>query len=459
MMKNKAQHGVYPMAETLKESFYRTVMQNADPAERARDMVLAASNNELWKIRILHEEYAVDVRSLDSEALNVAAQLGHLETVKYLVAEGCDINRGCNSDGFTPYTASYPFILALQGARWDVAEWMLEQGADPCANNNQPLLLAVEKDCFNFIRILFETGKLDNIRNGGMILDHVARYGTCETARFLLSRIAHQENDESLNRALLTATTRNAPQLMLLFLESGANPDSWQGGCLNHSAIAGNAEAARILINHGADAAKADFRAFRGAVLNDQREIVRLMLELGCLYNHPDVFQTLPKGGKFGSPLETANIVREWEPANDNNREAYLRAMYRDFLKRDFPAFRAPDDFGMQNGDGRSLLVALILAGEFESAVSPFFSKVTTEQLLLRDNYGINAVEAFSKYGELDKLFSPALWLGRCDDLRRLWRGLPEYHQQEVDIEKTITAVHQHELKELRRKRGNFRLH
>lgn len=457
MIKIWQRRQVVSVAKSAKESFYRANMQGAPADERARDVILAAANGELWKIQILHEELGVNLHSFENEALDVAAEQGHLETVKYLVGKGCPVNKGHAADGFTPYIQAYPFILALQAARWDVAAYLLEQGANPCANFNQPLLLAVEKNNLDFVRLLFETGKINPVRNSGSVLREAAAHASCETTRYLLAHMQPYEQ-EGLDNALLAATVRNFPEMIQLFLDAGANPNASCGASLYEGATKGYVESVRTLIHGGADAAISDFHAFRVAALHNKHDVVRLMLEEGCLHDTPEVFETLTSAGKYGHPMESAIVIREWRPALNEDQKKYFQEMYRDFLTRDFPDPAGQLDLKTPDGHGRSKLVALILAGDFEKRIVPDFKDVSVELLLQRDAYGINAIEALSRFGELDKLFSPGLWQGRGAELQRLWQEVPEHHRQDVDFEKTISVIQQHELREKAKKHPRLRL-
>ncbi len=58
-------------------------------------------------------------------ALHYAVREGHLETVKALLAAGADI------DGRTEGDESTPLVVATVNGHYDLAAWLLEQGADP----------------------------------------------------------------------------------------------------------------------------------------------------------------------------------------------------------------------------------------------------------------------------------------------------------------------------------------
>lgn len=75
---------------------------------------------------ITSEGRSSDVRSMGGmTALMFAAREGHLETVRALVAAGADVNKANEADNVSVLT------LAIVNGRFDIAKFLLENGADP----------------------------------------------------------------------------------------------------------------------------------------------------------------------------------------------------------------------------------------------------------------------------------------------------------------------------------------
>lgn len=101
-------------------------------------LIAAAGEDNLNIVKYLIEEckIAVDDPEIDSEgkpgwtALQTASFNGKIETVKYLVGKGADINSKFRDDGCTP------LLYALQNNKIEVAKFLIENKSDVDIKNN-----------------------------------------------------------------------------------------------------------------------------------------------------------------------------------------------------------------------------------------------------------------------------------------------------------------------------------
>ncbi len=86
-------------------------------------MSLAAGNGNLHLVKVLAEEFGVEVRKDASEfsPLHAAANGGHMKVVEYLLKQGADIN------GLTSKTKATPILLAADQGHFNVVAYLLSQ--------------------------------------------------------------------------------------------------------------------------------------------------------------------------------------------------------------------------------------------------------------------------------------------------------------------------------------------
>ena len=103
-----------------------TIEFDAENDEENSPFVFAASSNAIKLIKFFHEKYGFDVNMTDSQecsCLFCAAERGALETAKYLVENGADIE----AEGDLRMT---PLAIAIRNGNNDVAKYLIEQGAN-----------------------------------------------------------------------------------------------------------------------------------------------------------------------------------------------------------------------------------------------------------------------------------------------------------------------------------------
>ena len=99
----------------------------------AQEILDVAKNGDLQKLKTIVEQ---DIKILETKdtagrtALHFAANSGHLEIVKYLLAKGIDINLKSSAN-------TTPLHFAAFSGHLDIVKWLVENHAELEIKNNQ----------------------------------------------------------------------------------------------------------------------------------------------------------------------------------------------------------------------------------------------------------------------------------------------------------------------------------
>ena len=204
-------------------------------------------------------EQLIDRHRNINRALWVSASTGRLNDVKQLVRAGADIETRDSGRG----SNHTPLLQALVRHNQDVAEYLIEQGADlsvtDAAGNN--VLYAAALSGFDDLVLRLLAKGLDvNIRTkeGKTPLRGAIERNHAKAAMHLLRSKADPEIQDIYGYApLMFAVMTSRPELVNLLLEAGANPNTRgdDGKTALLSAVQkGTIEIVRILLAAGADA-------------------------------------------------------------------------------------------------------------------------------------------------------------------------------------------------------------
>lgn len=275
---------------------------------------------------------ASDVRVAD------AAERGDQALVRALVEQGVDVNAR-RVDGTTA------LHWAVHADRLDIADILLRAGADAIAADRygvRAVSLASVNGNAAMIRQLLDAGADPNTVDpaGETALMMAARTGTPSALKVLLERGARvDDRDREFEQtALMIAVRENHPEAIQLLIEHGAAVDAQtrrgptppfvppckgtgcgsegvginrgglpdrgrraeaRGGItpLLYAARDGRVDAARMLLEAGADIEQADANGIRPllmALLNNQLEVARLLLNRGADVNADDFWGRTP---------------------------------------------------------------------------------------------------------------------------------------------------------------------
>lgn len=249
----------------------------------------AAYDNRVELCRLLLEYHAsVRVISGGSTPLDIAVARGSLETVRILIDNGGDVRRMYPS-GRTPL-----HIAALNG-RADVAGLLVDRGADVEARDRggmAPLDLAIARSHIGVAGLLLDAGAKPSAAQLRSAL---------KADRTAILKLLIPHASEALAPLLKDALARHRADTVDLLLAAGADVNARdEAGFtpLHDAALAGNAAAVRMLLDHGADINLGDKEngatALYMAATMGREEVVTLLLDKGA------------DPGKGPSPLRAA---------------------------------------------------------------------------------------------------------------------------------------------------------
>ncbi|KAM3087363.1 hypothetical protein ACMFMG_001460 [Clarireedia jacksonii] len=225
----------------------------------------AASKGNLEAVRFLITKGALKEDPLQGEAaLWRAASDGNFDLVKLLCEEG-NINANAkDSNGKTAlcYAASIRSHSELKAAGTEMAEFLLQKGADPnlCDPSSEgPLRHAAVYDHVEMLELLLKHGADITKNDGGWsVLDTAIKYQSPAAVEFILKRKIDDEakRQAMLDEALLYACRTGERLTVLQLVKAGADVDAKRGGDgmtpLLLAIANGEVQTARLLIRQGA---------------------------------------------------------------------------------------------------------------------------------------------------------------------------------------------------------------
>ena len=279
---------------------------------------------------------AVSLLGADAELFS-AIRKNDLAAVRTLVRNGAAANTK-DSDGATP------LMQAALSASPEVVKFLLDSGADPNAANAAgvtALLWGIGD--IRKVRLLLEKGANVNARSkaGKTPLLLAAGYsGSVETVRLLLAKGADlAAKDEGEANAVVLAAESGDVEVLRLLLDKGGDPNSRAGAGFNETRFGtlvserleqsrklsggytalivamqqGNREAARLLLERGADAKAVTgggVTALHEAAKRGDAEIVRTLLDQGAPVNRKDFEGNTPLLVAAASDAWNGEVVR-----------------------------------------------------------------------------------------------------------------------------------------------------
>lgn len=122
---------------------------------------------DVLKYLLNDKKFNINAQSYDDTVLDGAVYLASLDTIKFLVDNGANVN-----GGKTQY--SPPLTTAVMFNRADVVKYLIEKGADvnlagissDGSNNSRPLTQAIQSGYFDMVKLLVDNGASVNYKEG-----------------------------------------------------------------------------------------------------------------------------------------------------------------------------------------------------------------------------------------------------------------------------------------------------
>ena len=249
-------------------------------AKRVRDGVVLDG--------IIRRGYAEDTHILYSYApLDGAAEEGHAEVVKALIVAGTDVNA---TDG-----RRMALHVAASGGHAEVVRILIAAGADVNARDGIALDAAARFGHAEVVRILIAAGANVHAAHGffgGTGLHVAAEEGHAEVAKILIAagEDVNAKDDFGMT-ALHAAAEEGQSEVAKILIAAGADVNAVDNGdntTLNWAAGKGQSEVAKILIAAGADVNAVDNdgdTALHVAAHNEHAEVVKVLIAAGTNLN------------------------------------------------------------------------------------------------------------------------------------------------------------------------------
>jgi len=256
-------------------------------------LALQRGHREL-AIFLIYKGADVNVRGRTSglTMLHTAAFIGPLELVTLLIEKGARINAR-TALGVTPLES------ALRGRQSEIAEYLIQKGADlEFGRRDSPLLLAARFGHERVVKILIDRDADISTRDYASSwtpLHWAARNGHYQIASFLISQGANvNAEDKDGGTPILAAAYWGRNEIIRLLITAGADVNKRErrgNSALLNAAMTERWDTVRILISHGADVNVHGVRRLTPLMLASKRgdlELVKLLVHHGADLNAGD---------------------------------------------------------------------------------------------------------------------------------------------------------------------------
>ena len=182
----------------------------------------------------------------------LAARNGHLETVKWLLENGCSTNER-NEYGNTC------LLLACSNGQLETLKWLIDNGCSINERNNENyscLLLAAYTGHLETVKWLIENGCSINERNdeNDSCLLLACSNGHLETAKWLIKKgcSIHERNDDQSNCILQASRGGNIESIQWLLKQGCSLQDTNKHGtCVMNAALCEQTDAVIWMLSNG----------------------------------------------------------------------------------------------------------------------------------------------------------------------------------------------------------------
>lgn len=245
-----------------------------------------------------------DIRKSDkSSPLHLAARSGLLEVAKKLIANKAPVNAE-SKPGVTP------LIEAIRRQHTDMCKLLFDAGADPNIKGDfgTALHVAVMTKKINTVKLLLENkAKVDSKdKRDNTPLSVAVDYKSFEIARLLIKNKADVNiaNKQGFTPLLKLLGGKDPDiEMLKLFLENGANVNVQTGyekkSPLHYATMWGNVDAAKLLLDYGADRKLVNNMKKTAAELAQKQDLKKLI----------ETYKPIPKGAAKGEAKTLKGLV------------------------------------------------------------------------------------------------------------------------------------------------------
>lgn len=381
------------------------LLASSSPA--ARDAMLMQlvtdKNSDVTNVGILASCDPDIVKRSGEEALFAACANGRLDCVKALHAAGVRID-GFYFDDRDPSVTihQYPLYKAFYEGKWDVAEWLIEQGAQVM---HQPRLL------------------------GNMVPDAPKLFAYMLAQKNYVQAYLMPKEERATYEEKVMADALWAAIEVIVYNNRTVFAD--------------------ILVAAGVPQEE----LYRQAMRKQAADILEGLYAAGY---RPDVEVEKIALEELYKP--DANQDRLWKCAAV--RHKWLRHdSHIKLAGDDVDVCRAAvaQDYNAQIADKPALLT-LARGGYFASDVAPLVVRYGAAVLAVKDRYGVTLGDVIATRNEEKELFVPARWSGDAAGARACHAALPEQARLRVDIDAVAAAINRHHLQQHKAGAGRFKL-
>jgi hypothetical protein len=157
----------------------RAVEHDVDLRINFQPLLVSAANGHLPIVRYLVEEHNADIHVFNNLILILSASDGHIHVVRYLVGRGADINV---DNGFV-------FTIAAQNGYLDIMKFLIGEGINIKKNHyNEALQWAAENGHLPIVKFLIEECEADIHANNDGALRLSAEHGNSDIVEYLVDR-------------------------------------------------------------------------------------------------------------------------------------------------------------------------------------------------------------------------------------------------------------------------------
>ena len=232
-----------------------------------KDVFKAIEDDDFEKLKFYFSEYYIDPNSVQEwkkqeewyddlfSLISVASTKGNLEIVKFLIAQGADVNqydKSCYARG-----GSYPIFQATIYNHPDIVEFLIKNNANVNVSDgaeNSPITSASSRGHTEIVRLLLDNGANPN---DTMELGFSALYFGASQGHF---------------------------DIVKMLLKSGASIENKWHSSLSAACECGDFEIVKYLVNNGADVnfGQEDYKPLDYARMNNHRNVIEYLKSKGA---------------------------------------------------------------------------------------------------------------------------------------------------------------------------------